>query len=438
MSLFKRGNIYWAYLYRDGVRHQYSTGTSNRKQAEKIEDKLKQDLNDSRFQLVEFDPDITFGAIAARFVASGSARPHHLYHLRFVLLFFSDVPALRTTKALAEEFRRRRRTSNPAIKDATINRDLSVLRHILYWAVDEQLIAANPLARLKMAPERRIRRQILSVAEEALLLGAATGHLNAMILIALDTGMRRGEITSERWEDIDFSQKILSVTRSKTPGGESREIPLTGRLYAYLFERRKPEGLVIEFHGQAVRIVKRAWKTALKNGGIRHLRFHDLRHTFNTRLMESGVLQEVRMSIMGHSTGSSIHSIYTHIELPTRREAIRKLEAWVKDQEQQLKENQHANAETTRSESNPGSEAGAQTVEEEIARGSGFGTGRQAEGRDHGDGARAQSKAQATAEVRGGEKTLRIDVGGSARTALKTRSRVSKRKLTDVAPAPDG
>ena len=52
-----------------------------------------------------------------------------------------------------------------------------------------------------------------------------------MIIAALDTGMRRGEITSQRWEDIDFSRKLLFVTRSKTPEGESREIPLTERLY---------------------------------------------------------------------------------------------------------------------------------------------------------------------------------------------------------------
>ena len=52
-----------------------------------------------------------------------------------------------------------------------------------------------------------------------------------MIVAALDTGMRRGEITSQRWEDIDFPRKLLFVTRSKTPEGESREIPLTERLY---------------------------------------------------------------------------------------------------------------------------------------------------------------------------------------------------------------
>lgn len=407
MSLYKRGGIYWSYLYQDGVRHQFSTGTGNRKAAQKIEDKRKQELNDARFHIVEYDPDITMGAIAARFLASGSAHAHHLYHLRFLLGFFSEIPALRITKAMAEEFRKKRKQVNPKIKDATINRDVSVLRHLLFWAVDEQLLAANPLARLKMPPERRIRRQILSIAEEASLLRVAQDHLRAMIAIALDTGMRRGEITSQRWEDIDFSQKIISVTHSKTPGGESREIPLTERLQTLLVEGRKPDGLIIEYQGQPVRIIKRAWKTALKNAEIRHVRFHDLRHTFATRLMEAGVLQEVRMALMGHSPGAKIHAVYTHIELPTKREAIRKLEAWVSDQQHQLKEHHHASSEN-RSKGNPGREAGAQAVEEEEPGRNRLGAGRKTQGRDHRDGKGSGRETAPAPEVRRGAKTVRV------------------------------
>jgi integrase len=410
VSLLKRGGVYWSYLYRDGVRHQFSTGTSNRKEAQKIEEKRKKELNDARFQIVEYDPDITFGALAARFIASGSAHTHHEYHLGFLLPFFSDVPALRVTKALADEFRRKRRAYNPAIKDATINRDLSVLRHVLYWGMDEQLIALNPLARFKMAPERRIRRQILSLAEEASLLRVAKGHLRTMIVIALDTGMRRGEITNQKWEDVDFSQKILSVTHSKTAGGESREIPLTKRLYELVIDNRKPNGLVIEFQRQPVRIIKTTWRTALKNAGIRHVRFHDLRHTFNTRLMEAGVLQEVRMALMGHSPGAKIHAVYTHIELPTKREAIRKLEAWVKDQQQQLKEKQNASSETERPENAGGCEVGPETMEEKVARRSGLGAGRQAEVRDRRDGRGVEGQAASTPEVRRGAKVVRIRI----------------------------
>ena len=166
MSLFKRGNVWWSYTYTDGVREQFSTGTSNRRQAESIEAKRKEEIANRRFQLVQTDPNMTFGELAARFIASGIAHRHHLYHLKFLLPYFSDTTVLRLTKPMAEEFRRRRQAERPGhpCKDATVNRDLSVLRHILYWAVDEQLLAANPLARMKMARERRTRRQILSGA----------------------------------------------------------------------------------------------------------------------------------------------------------------------------------------------------------------------------------------------------------------------------------
>jgi integrase len=414
----KRGNVWWVYLYRDGKRFQYSTGTGNRKRAEKIEDRLKKELNDRRFQLVEADPSMTFGELAARFIASGSVRPHHLYHLKFLLPYFSDFVVVRITKSLADEFRKARHAWNPAIKDATINRDLSVLRHVLYWAVDEQLLAVNPLARMKMVRERRIRRQILSLAEEELLLGVATGHLRTMLLIALDTGMRRGEITSQRWEDIDFAQKILSVTHSKTPEGESREIPLTERLCDCLKEQHKPEGLVIQFHDQPVHIVKRTWRTALKRSGIRHVRFHDLRHTFATRLMEAGVLQEVRMALMGHSPGAKIHAVYTHIELPTKRAAIRKLETWVHDQQQELKEQHDASTKAERTQESAG-EIRTETVEEEESHRRCLTTGRQAESRDRGDGGRVESQEAATREVRGGKEALRIGVGETESSTAK-------------------
>ena len=206
MSLFKRGSVWWSYFYEDGIRHQSSTGTSNRRQAETIEAKLKEEVTNQRFQIVKADPAMTFGELAARFIASGSVRPHHLYHLKFLLPFFSETPVLRLTKSLTDEFRKRRHAGT-SIKEATVNRDLSVLRHILYWALDEQLLQVNPLARMRMARERRTRRQVLSIAEEQLLLGSAKDHLRTMVIFALDTGMRRGEITSQRWEDIDFARR---------------------------------------------------------------------------------------------------------------------------------------------------------------------------------------------------------------------------------------
>jgi integrase len=346
MSLWKRGNVWWAYFYVDGVRNQASTGTSNRRQAELVLRKLKDEANANRHRLVELDPTITFEALAARFIASGSARPHHVDRLKLLLPYFADLQVLRINKSILADYRRKRQAEKP-LSDATVNRDLSVLRNILYWAVDEALLAANPVARMRLARERRTKRQVLSCAEEDKLLPAASEHLYRIIMAALDTGMRRGEITNQRWEDIDFDRRILSVTRStKAPEGEAREIPLSTRLYDLLAANREERGLIFTFRGKQVRILKRAWQATLRRAGLRHIRFHDLRHTFNTRLMEAGVMQEVRMALMGHSSGQKVHSIYTHVELPVKRDAIARLERWVEQQKSQFKGGHSANSET--------------------------------------------------------------------------------------------
>lgn len=144
-------------------------------------------------------------------------------------------------------------------------------------------------------------RPVLTVAEAWKLLGAAAPHLRQLIVAALDSGMRRGELLTQLKEHVDLTRRVLLVTHSKTPGGEAREIPLTARLMDLLITliREKPESLVFTFKGRAIHKIKTAWKAAVRRAGIRCLRFHDLRHTFNTRLMEAGVVQDVRKAPWG-------------------------------------------------------------------------------------------------------------------------------------------
>lgn len=357
MSLLKRGEVWWSYFYVDGVRYQQSTGTANRRRAEQNELKFKADVNARRHNLVQVDPTLTFGALAARFVATAGPKPHHLDRLKHLLPYFGNVPLVKLTKNMAREYRRYRQ-SEKSIKDATVNRDVAVLRHLLYWATDEGLLPANPLARLRMERERRTVRPVMSVGEEDKLPAVAPKHLADLIVGALDTGMRRGELLGQRWEHIDFGRKLLSVTRSKTPEGEAREIPLTKRLLEVLQARRQGEGLVFLYNDQPLKTIKRSWKTALTNAGIRHFRFHDLRHTFNTRLLEAGVMQEVRKALMGHSSGEKVHSAYTHVESPAKRDAIARLEKWVQKQrkpEGGKNANQEATSTTSTQPANPAS-----------------------------------------------------------------------------------
>jgi integrase len=328
MSLWKRGNVYWSFVYVDGVRHAKSTGTGNHRQATLIEQRFKDELNLKRHHIVELNPDMRVSELSARFIAEGEPHPWVLDRLTQLLPYWGETPIGRIHKSMASDYRRRRHAAK-TVTDTTVNRDLQALRHILFWAVDEGFLATNPLNRLRLVPERGKPRSVVGIEQEHKLLAAAAPHLRELTIASLDSGMRRGELLNQKWQHIDFSRKLLFVTHSKTAGGEGREIPLTERLHSLLLSRRQPEGLVFTFHNRSITTIKTGWKAAIRRAGIRYYRFHDLRHTFNTRLMEAGVIQDVRRALMGHSTGRDINSIYTHVELPIKREAILKLEAWI-------------------------------------------------------------------------------------------------------------
>ena len=341
MSLWKRGGVYWSYVYVDGVRHAKSTGTGNRRQAELIDQRFKDELNLQRHHIKIADPNVTVGELVALFLANGNPKPWHQERLKPLLPYWAELKASTLTKSTAEDYRKYRHAQRE-LTETTINRDLECLRHVLYWAADEGLILSNPFVRLRLMRERRRKRPILALDDEDALSSQCSAHLRRIVVAALDTGMRRGEILNQRWQDIDFGRELLWVTHSKTPEGEAREIPLTQRLFALLWESRADRGLVFTFNAQPIKRIKTAWKAAIRRSGIRPLRFHDLRHTFNTRLMEAGVMQEVRKALMGHSSGEDVHSIYTHVELPLKREAIRKLQEWVETQKQNAKEKKQA------------------------------------------------------------------------------------------------
>src|SRR6185437_13629050 len=183
----------------------------------------------------------------------------------------------------------------------------------------------------------RKKRPVMPVEHEVRLLAAASDHLREIATMALDSGMRRGELFRQLAEDIDFERRLVSVTHSKTAEGEHRLIPLTQRLYVMLFPYQNRNGLLFTCNGKAIGSLKTGWAAALRRAGLPHYRFHDLRHTFNSRLVECNVISDVRKELMGHSSGQDVHSLYTHIELPQLRDAIRRLETWYSDKLSSLK-----------------------------------------------------------------------------------------------------
>ena len=331
MSLYKRNSVWWLSIFINGERVCESTGTSNRRAAERIEKARREELNNQRHRLPHIDPEVTVGAVAARFIAEGLATPYYLDRFKHTLPYFGDIPMRDLNQSVLRKYRQERHAANPSLKPATLNRDLATLRRLCNWAAEEGLIPANPLGRLHMERERRTKRPVMSVREENILMAHAPLHLQRIIRCALDTGMRRGEILGQRWEDVDLDNRILHVSRSKTPEGESRIVPLTTRVYDMLLAFHKKSGIVFTYDNNPIKIVKTTWAASLRRSGLRHFRFHDLRHSANSRLMLAGVMQEIRREIIGHSSQHSrdVNDRYSQVGLAELKDAIHKLELWI-------------------------------------------------------------------------------------------------------------
>jgi len=196
---------------------------------------------------------------------------------------------------------------------ATVNRELATLRAMLNIAEQEKWITEKPNFKGLIIPSaEHTRERILSREEERRLLEACNsprrGHLRAIIICAIDTGMRKGEILKLCWQDVDFEAGKLTIIAFNTKTAREREIGLTMRLaqeLTALYEQspKNPSGLVF-----GVADVKRAFNGARKDAGLaedhpklRRLRFHDLRHTAATRLVGLHIpLAEVG-KVLGHS-----------------------------------------------------------------------------------------------------------------------------------------
>jgi integrase len=184
------------------------------------------------------------------------------------------------------------------VTGSTVHRELGVLRHVFEvarkdWGIP---LKSNPVHGITMPSVGRPRERRVSEAElSSLRLTCSHQLLWQVITIALETGMRRGEIVNMRWEDIDWEVGTLHIPVTKN--GHPRTIPLTGKALETLRELPRTDEAVFSMTGNAVRL---AWVRLKEKAGVVDLRFHDLRHEAVSRFFEMGLsIPEVAL-ISGH------------------------------------------------------------------------------------------------------------------------------------------
>lgn len=220
--------------------------------------------------------------------------------LKKLLPFFGELSLSRITTELVSDYKDERLKT---VKPATVYQELSLMRRMFNIARKEwRWVSENPTANLSFSVgNSNARDRWLTPEEEKRLLANAArpAWFQPLLKAALHTGMRRRELLSLKWQDIDFKRRLILVERSKN--GLKRSVPMTGTLRATLKEQkvRDISGRVFPVSESSLRD---AFLRAVKTAGIEDFRFHDLRHTFATRLVQSGVdLYRVK-ELLGHKT----------------------------------------------------------------------------------------------------------------------------------------
>jgi integrase len=212
------------------------------------------------------------------------------------------------------------------ISPATINRDLIRLKGVLTKAVEWDLLAASPLKKLKLSKiDATGVVRYLSEKERARLtkeLKKNTGYIVPMVVVALNTGLRRGELTSIVWEDVDMERKQITVRAGYAKSRKARRLPMNSEVFEELNSWQKK----VEEGGRVFPFVdaKRAWTALLSDAKIQNFRWHDMRHDFASRLAMAGVDLYTISELLGHAD-LTMTKRYAHLAPEHKAAAVEKL-----------------------------------------------------------------------------------------------------------------
>lgn len=350
-GVFERPNgsgIWWINYYdRDGVRHREKIGRES--VAEEAYLQRRVELKEGIFIAPRSGAGVTFKEIAEERMALKRTNLSPLsiradeQRLAPLLDLLGSSPARSITPqkidavltAIAgRQIQRRRALCKTAIAGSTVNRYRTLLSSIFSVAVRNGRILANPLGRVSPRRESHGRVRFLSVPEERKLrkvIRADWGDREAEFDLALNTGMRRSEQFDLKWEHADLERLLLTVHGK---GDRRRFLPINAAAKRALLKLHKLSNgstFVCPDKKREEQYDSRTWfDTSVEKSGIAHCTWHDLRHTFASRLVMSGVDLRTVQELLGHASIVTTMR-YAHLSEAHRHSAVEKLASWHQD-----------------------------------------------------------------------------------------------------------
>jgi integrase len=311
--LYQRGKIWWLQYYRGGKLFRESSRSELKSVASTLLKKREGDIVDGRLPSRQAEKT-TFEDLKALYLQDLEVnRPGAVSRVITILNHFSkQFSGLRameiTTQRIGEHIARRRAKG---ISNGTLNRELKVLGRMFRLAARQTPPLVLALPYIPHLREDNVRTGFLEHDGYLALRAALPDHQKVPLSIGYWTGMRRGEILTLRWEQINLQRNVLRLEPGTTKNKKGRTVPLMGDLPDVLSQWRRETLLrwpscpwVCHYEGQRLTRLTRAWETACERVGLKGKLFHDLRRTAIRNMVRAGIPERVAMMISGHQTRS--------------------------------------------------------------------------------------------------------------------------------------
>ena len=211
--------------------------------------------------------------------------------------------------------------------------ELACLKAMFNKALLWERAEENPVKKVKMPQAHNTRVRFLEEEEEVVLMSECRGYLSAIVQVALATGFRRAELLSLKPADVDFARGLVSIEAGYAKKGEARSVPMTSIARAILArladaaKRKGDDAIFRNMNDKPLRryALREAFTGTVQRAGISDFHFHDLRHTFASRLVMAGVDLRTVQELMGYKT-ISMSLRYSHLSPDHKRKAMNALE----------------------------------------------------------------------------------------------------------------
>ncbi len=334
MGLYRRKDspVYWMSFTKDGRSYNRSTGTEDKAIAQKIYDILKGKIAIGQWhpETVKVEKrEYTFRELTAKYLewlkGRQKSEDRKRRFIKQLVEKFGDMELNMFSVEMLEQWQSARIAKGN--EPSTANRLLATLKHMFTKAADWNMVsdqASKCVRKVKLLEENNKRLRYLSLNECNELVSSCDTHLKPIVITALNTGMRRGEVLGLQWDKhIDLKHGFILL--DKTKNGERREIPINKTLRETLTGLTRRLDVPYVFYdpttGKPYAEVRRSFNTALRLSKIHDFKFHDLRHTFASHLVMAGIDITTVKELLGHKT-ISMTLRYAHLAPSHKVKAI--------------------------------------------------------------------------------------------------------------------